>query len=219
VAPSFLPSADLDDGQTARPVKDLDRKMLRLCGPILRKAIAIERLTSSAGRAVTDLHEEAADWTCLARSRVVTAVPSAFAPDLWLVGPAKKPGEVRVRDVEVHISRLMVVRLLFVVGYSIRRFAWREESVILGEADDLVSALAGIGAAGRRHHLRGSAGTAGSDGGLASPPREARVRRLLRNPRIPAASECSPFPAPQQHGLCDTWSPTLRAHSRDGRAA
>ncbi|HUC25265.1 MAG TPA: hypothetical protein VMA73_21370 [Streptosporangiaceae bacterium] len=88
---------------------------------------------------MTDLHEEAADWTCLARSRVVTAVPSAFAPDLWLVGAAKKLGEVRVGDVEVHISRLMVsrlmvvrlmvVRLLFVVGYSIRGSAWREERV------------------------------------------------------------------------------------------
>jgi 5-methylcytosine-specific restriction enzyme subunit McrC len=79
----------------------------------------------------------------LARSGVVTAVPLAFAPGTWLVGPARKVGAAQVGDVEVHIApKLPVARLLFLVGYSIHGSTWREEDVDLGEADDLVPALA-----------------------------------------------------------------------------
>lgn len=79
----------------------------------------------------------------LARSGVVTAVPSAFAPGAWLVGPAGKVGAARVGDVEVHIApKLPVARLLFLAGYAMRGSAWREEDVGLGEADELVPALA-----------------------------------------------------------------------------
>ncbi|MHB1430530.1 MAG: McrC family protein [Streptosporangiaceae bacterium] len=79
----------------------------------------------------------------LARSGVVTAVPSPFTLGSWLVGPAGKVGAARVGDVEVYITpKLRISRLLFLAGYGTRGSAWRDENVGLEKADDLVPALA-----------------------------------------------------------------------------
>lgn len=81
----------------------------------------------------------------LERSGVVTAVPSAFTPGKWLVGPVGKVGAARVGDVEIHITpKLPIARLLFMAGYAIKGAAWRQDDVGLSQADDLVAALAQV---------------------------------------------------------------------------
>jgi 5-methylcytosine-specific restriction enzyme subunit McrC len=79
----------------------------------------------------------------LASSGVVTAVPSPYAPGLWLVGPAGKVGAVRVGDVEVRITpKVEIARLLFLLGYSAHAAAWRADAVSVAEAADLVPVVA-----------------------------------------------------------------------------
>jgi 5-methylcytosine-specific restriction enzyme subunit McrC len=88
------------------------------------------RLTQEQGRA-------------LARSDVVTAVPSLYSTGLWQVGPARKVGAARVGDIEIHIRpKIGIARLLFLAGYSEHGDAWRPEAVPIAEAADLVPAFA-----------------------------------------------------------------------------
>jgi 5-methylcytosine-specific restriction enzyme subunit McrC len=79
----------------------------------------------------------------LARSDVVTAVPSAYSTGLWQVNPARKVGAARVGDVEIHIRpKIGIARLLFLAGYSEHGEAWRPEAVPIAGAADLVPAFA-----------------------------------------------------------------------------
>jgi 5-methylcytosine-specific restriction enzyme subunit McrC len=79
----------------------------------------------------------------LARSGVVTARPSPFLPGQWEVAADGKVGSARVGDIEIHIRpKLTVARLLFLAGYANSGTNWRSDDVGLGEADDLVPALA-----------------------------------------------------------------------------
>jgi 5-methylcytosine-specific restriction enzyme subunit McrC len=79
----------------------------------------------------------------LAGSGVVTATPSPYSPGLWQVGPAGKVGAARIGNLEVHITpKVDIARLLFLVGYSKYGAAWRQETVPVAEAADLVAAVA-----------------------------------------------------------------------------
>lgn len=79
----------------------------------------------------------------LARSGVVTALPSPFMAGHWEVAADGKVGSARVADLEIHIRpKLAVPRLLFLAGYASSGAAWRSDGVGLSEADDLVPALA-----------------------------------------------------------------------------
>lgn len=79
----------------------------------------------------------------LARSDVVTAVPSPYSIGLWQVGPARKVGAARVGDIEIHIRpKVGIARLLFLAGYSEHGEAWRPEAVPVAEAAGLVPAFA-----------------------------------------------------------------------------
>jgi 5-methylcytosine-specific restriction enzyme subunit McrC len=79
----------------------------------------------------------------LAASGVVTATPSPYVSGRWLVGPAGKVGAARVGDVVVRIRpKVEIARLLFILGYSTHGAAWQPSAVDLGEAPDLVPAIA-----------------------------------------------------------------------------
>ena len=79
----------------------------------------------------------------LASSGVVSATPSAYTAGLWQVGPAGKVGAARTGDIEIHITpKVAISRLLFLVGFSLHGAAWRPETVSLGDATDLVPAMA-----------------------------------------------------------------------------
>ena len=79
----------------------------------------------------------------LAASGVVSAAPSPYVPGRWLVGPAGKVGAARVGDVVVRIKpKVEIARLLFMLGYSLHGAAWQASAVDVGEAPDLVPAIA-----------------------------------------------------------------------------
>jgi 5-methylcytosine-specific restriction enzyme subunit McrC len=79
----------------------------------------------------------------LAASGVVTAVPSAYQPGWWMVGPFRKVGVARVGDVVVRVTpKVPIARLLFLLGYSVHGPAWQASTVDLGDAPDLVAAVA-----------------------------------------------------------------------------
>jgi 5-methylcytosine-specific restriction enzyme subunit McrC len=79
----------------------------------------------------------------LARSDVVTAVPSPYSNGLWQVGPARKVGAARVGGIEIHVApKVGIARLLFLAGYSEHGAAWRPKAVPIAEAADLVPAFA-----------------------------------------------------------------------------
>jgi 5-methylcytosine-specific restriction enzyme subunit McrC len=79
----------------------------------------------------------------LAASGVVTATPSPLRTGWWLVGSTGKVGAACVGDIELRIKpKVEIARLLFLLGYSAHGAAWRPETVNLGEAPDLVTAIA-----------------------------------------------------------------------------
>lgn len=79
----------------------------------------------------------------LASSGVVTAVPSLERSGQWFVGPAGKVGAASIGDVTVRITpKVPIARLLFLLGYSLHGVAWLESTVSVGEAPDLVPAVA-----------------------------------------------------------------------------
>jgi 5-methylcytosine-specific restriction enzyme subunit McrC len=79
----------------------------------------------------------------LAASGVVTAVPSAYRPGIWIVGPAGKVGTARVDDVVVRIKpKVEIKRLLFLLGYSAHGDTWQPDAVPVAEAEDLVPVVA-----------------------------------------------------------------------------
>ena len=79
----------------------------------------------------------------LARSGVVSAAPSPYAPGLWQLGPASKVGAARIGDIEVLIKpKVAIPRLLFLLGYSRYGADWRSEAVPMADAAGLVSAMA-----------------------------------------------------------------------------
>jgi 5-methylcytosine-specific restriction enzyme subunit McrC len=79
----------------------------------------------------------------LAGSGVVTAVPSAYCPGVWLVGPAGKVGAARISDIEIRIKpKVEIARLLFLLGYAQYAAAWQPDTVPVAEAADLVPVIA-----------------------------------------------------------------------------
>ena len=79
----------------------------------------------------------------LADSGVVTAVPSAYRPGVWLVGPAGKVGAARIGDIEIRIRpKVEIGRLLFLLGYAQHAAAWQPDTVPVAEATDLVPVVA-----------------------------------------------------------------------------
>ena len=79
----------------------------------------------------------------LARSGVVTANPSPYIAGHWQISAAGQVGAARIGDVEIYIRpKLMIARLLFLVGYAEHGLAWRAEDVHLEESADLVPAMA-----------------------------------------------------------------------------
>jgi 5-methylcytosine-specific restriction enzyme subunit McrC len=79
----------------------------------------------------------------LAASGVVTAVPSAYRPGVWLVGPAGKVGAAQIGDIEIRIKpKVEIARLLFLLGYAQRAAAWQPDTVPVAEAADLVPVVA-----------------------------------------------------------------------------
>lgn len=74
----------------------------------------------------------------LAGSSVVIARPSPNDPELWLIS-----GSGKVGDMEVHVRpKQPIQRLLFLVGYAQDPSDWRDETVSLPAAADLVPAFA-----------------------------------------------------------------------------
>ena len=79
----------------------------------------------------------------LAASGVVTAVPSAYRPGTWLIGPAGKVGAARIGDIEIRIKpKVEIARLLFLLGYAQYAAAWQPDTVPVAEAADLVPVIA-----------------------------------------------------------------------------
>jgi len=79
----------------------------------------------------------------LTSSSVVSAVPSMFRSGFWLIGPAGKVGAARVGDLEIQVRpKLSIARLLFLAGYSRHVTAWRQETVPVAEAADLIPVVA-----------------------------------------------------------------------------
>jgi 5-methylcytosine-specific restriction enzyme subunit McrC len=79
----------------------------------------------------------------LAAAGVVTAVPSAYRPGAWLVGPAGKVGAARIADIDVRIKpKVEIARLLFIVGYAKHGAAWQPDTIPVAEAADLVPVVA-----------------------------------------------------------------------------
>lgn len=79
----------------------------------------------------------------LVESGVAQAVPDLGSVGLWRVQPARKVGVARVGDIEVSIRpKVRIERLLFLVGYARDPTAWREDTVSLAAAEDLMPAVA-----------------------------------------------------------------------------
>jgi 5-methylcytosine-specific restriction enzyme subunit McrC len=79
----------------------------------------------------------------LAASGVVTAVPSAYRPGVWQVGPAGKVGAARIGDIEIRVRpKVEIARLLFLLGYSRHAAAWQPDAVAVAEIADLVAVIA-----------------------------------------------------------------------------
>ena len=79
----------------------------------------------------------------LASSGVVKATPSPFSPGAWQVSAAGKVGAARMGDIEIYIKpKVSIARLLFLAGYAQHAAAWQPETVPVGEATDLIPAIA-----------------------------------------------------------------------------
>ena len=79
----------------------------------------------------------------LAASGVVTALPSAYRPGVWLVGPAGKVGAAKIGDIEIRIKpKVEIARLLFLLGYAQHAASWQPDTVPVAEAVDLVPVIA-----------------------------------------------------------------------------
>lgn len=78
----------------------------------------------------------------LGRSGLVEVRPGEAA-GVWRVRAGRYVGAARIGDLEVRIApKVAVERLLFLVGYATSGKHWRDEDLHLGEAADLVPALA-----------------------------------------------------------------------------
>jgi 5-methylcytosine-specific restriction enzyme subunit McrC len=78
----------------------------------------------------------------LARSGIVEVRPGE-ATGRWRVRAGRHVGAARVGDLELRITpKVAIDRLLFLVGYATSGRHWRDEDLLLGEAPQLVPALA-----------------------------------------------------------------------------
>ena len=90
-----------------------------------------------------ELSLTAAEGRLLAASGVVTAVPSAYQPGIWLVSAARKVGAARIGDLMVYIRpKVEISRLLFLLGYSMHAADWQPETVPVASAPDLIPVVA-----------------------------------------------------------------------------
>ncbi|MGH3321610.1 MAG: McrC family protein [Streptosporangiaceae bacterium] len=79
----------------------------------------------------------------LMESGVAEVVPDPYASGLWMVRPAGQVGVARVGDVEVWVRpKVRIERLLFLLGYAIDPRGWRDDTVALSAAEDLIPAVA-----------------------------------------------------------------------------
>lgn len=79
----------------------------------------------------------------LARSELVTAVPSPFDQGTWELAARGTIGVARIGDVELWIApKVSVHRLLFLLGYARNPRGWREDVVTMGTGRDLLPAVA-----------------------------------------------------------------------------
>jgi 5-methylcytosine-specific restriction enzyme subunit McrC len=79
----------------------------------------------------------------LAASGVVTAVPSAYRPGVWLVGPAGKVGAAQIGNIEIRIKpKVEIARLLFLLGYAQHAAEWQPDTIPFTETADLVPVIA-----------------------------------------------------------------------------
>jgi 5-methylcytosine-specific restriction enzyme subunit McrC len=94
------------------------------------------------GRAKTyDLDEASA--AALAESKLVKL--RRLHDGRWEVSANRKVGVARVAGVEVRINpKLKISRLFFMMGYYTKAIAWRDEDVVVTEAEDLVTAMAAV---------------------------------------------------------------------------
>lgn len=85
----------------------------------------------------------AAQGRLLARSELVTAMPSPFESGTWELAARRAVGVARIGDVELWIApKVPVHRLLFLVGYSHNPGGWRDDVVGMGTGTDLLPAVA-----------------------------------------------------------------------------
>lgn len=79
----------------------------------------------------------------LARSGVVTAVPSPFEAGVWELTARRAVGVARLGGVELWITpKVPVRRLLFLLGYARDPQTWRDEDVDVADAPELLPAVA-----------------------------------------------------------------------------
>jgi 5-methylcytosine-specific restriction enzyme subunit McrC len=79
----------------------------------------------------------------LASSGIVDAIPSPFRPGTWRVSAAAKVGAARIGDIDIYIKpKISIARLLFLAGYAQHAAAWQPDTIPVGEATDLVPAIA-----------------------------------------------------------------------------
>jgi 5-methylcytosine-specific restriction enzyme subunit McrC len=79
----------------------------------------------------------------LARSKVVSAVPSPYRNGTWLIGPLNQVGAARIGDLQVSIEpKVSISRLLFLVGYASHGVTWLADTVPVDQAEDLIPVIA-----------------------------------------------------------------------------
>ena len=91
----------------------------------------------------------------LAASNIVKAWPSART-GLWTLKATDRVGAVRVADLELRIEpKIGVNRLLFLLGYHCDWYGWRDGTVSVEEAADLLTAVADAFGRAAQNALRG----------------------------------------------------------------
>jgi len=83
----------------------------------------------------------------LARSKVVSAVPSPYRQGTWLIGPLNQVGAARIasgeHSIEISVEpKVSIGRLLFLVGYASHGVTWLSDTVPVEQAEDLIPVVA-----------------------------------------------------------------------------
>lgn len=125
---------------TAYAAQDSGRGTAAPRGTVTRPPATVVRLREHEARTDVPLSPDAA--RLLASSNIVKAWPSART-GLWTLKATDKVGAVRVADLELRIEpKIGVSRLLFLLGYHREWYGWRDDTVSVEEAPDLLTAVA-----------------------------------------------------------------------------